>query len=117
MEAALAEAEMREISSDITFEVLADQVASVRVTRSTRVTVRCGAVWLTRSDDTADYWLEPGHTLRLRRGERLWIGAEGGGAAWVAFESPARLGERLFDALARYATRFGIHKGDGWYSV
>jgi hypothetical protein len=113
----LAEAKMREISSDITFEVLADQVASVRVTRSTRISVRCGAVWVTRSDDTADYWLVPGQVLRLRRGERLWVGAEGGKAAWVAFESPARLGQRLFDGLARYAARFGVHRGDGWYSV
>lgn len=108
---------MREISSDITFEVLADQVSSVRVARSTRITVRCGAVWVTRSDDTADYWLEPGHTLRLRRGERLWVGAEGGKPAWVAFEAPAHFGERVFDALARYATRFGIHSGDGWHTV
>lgn len=108
---------MREISSDITFEVLADQVASVRVARSTRITVRCGAVWLTRSDDTADYWLEPGHTLRLRRGERLWIGAEGGKAAWVAFASPAHVGERVYDALRRSAARFGLRASDGWHTV
>ena len=108
---------MREISSDITFEVAADQTASVRVTRSTRLTVKCGQVWLTRSDDTADYWLEPGHTLRLRRGERLWIGAEGGGAAWVGFAAPARLSERVVDLAARAAQRAGVHIGDGWRTV
>ncbi|POR56300.1 Protein of unknown function (DUF2917) [Paraburkholderia eburnea] len=108
---------MREISSDITFEVEANQVASVRVSRSTRLTVRCGAVWVTRSDDTADYWLEPGHTLRLRRGERLWIGAEQGTAAWVAFATPSRIGERALDWAARQAARVGFHAGDGWRTV
>ncbi|WP_321879932.1 DUF2917 domain-containing protein [Paraburkholderia bannensis] len=108
---------MREISSDITFEVEANQVASVRVSRSTRLTVRCGAVWVTRSDDTADYWLEPGHTLRLRRGERLWIGAEQGAAAWVAFATPARISERALDWVARQAARLGLHAGDGWRTV
>ncbi|WP_296649740.1 DUF2917 domain-containing protein [Paraburkholderia sp.] len=108
---------MREISSDITFEVPNGQVASVRVARSTRITVRCGAVWLTRSDDTADYWLEPGHTVRLRRGERLWIGAEGGQPAWVAFASPANVREQVVDAVTRAAARFGVHAGDGWRTI
>ncbi|WP_321890867.1 DUF2917 domain-containing protein [Paraburkholderia tropica] len=108
---------MREISSDITFEVEARQVASVRVSRSTRLTVRCGAVWVTRSDDTADYWLEPGQTLRLRRGERLWIGAEQGAAARVAFATPKRVGERAVDWAARTAARFGVHARDGWRTV
>ena len=108
---------MREISSDITFEVAAPQTASVRVARSTRLTVKCGSVWVTRSDDTGDYFLEPGHTLRLRRGERLWIGAEDGGTAWVAFATPARVSERLVDWLARAAQRMGVHAGDGWRTV
>ena len=108
---------MREISSDITFEVAADQTASVRVTRSTRLVVKCGVVWVTRSDDTADYWLEPGHTLRLRRGERLWMGAEGKTPAWVAFAAPTRLGERVIDWAARVAQRAGVHVGDGWRTV
>ncbi|WP_321785592.1 DUF2917 domain-containing protein [Paraburkholderia sp. J94] len=108
---------MREISSDITFEVEAHQVASVRVSRSTRLTVHCGAVWLTRSDDTADYWLEPGQTVRLRRGERLWIGAEQGAPAWVAFATPQRVSERALDWAARTAARLGVHTGDGWRTV
>ena len=107
---------MREISSDITFEMPAGEVASVRVARSTRLVVRHGLVWLTRSDDTADYWLEAGHTVRLRRGERLWLGAERD-AARVAFETPARVGERALDWLVRSAARIGLHAGDGWRIV
>ena len=107
---------MREISSDITFEVPAGEVASVRVARSTRLVVRDGFVWLTRSDDTADYWLEAGHTLRLRRGERLWVGAERA-AARIAFETPAHVGERALDWIVRTATRAGVRAGSGWRTV
>ena len=104
---------MREISSDITFELAGGDVASVRVARSTRLVVRDGLVWVTRSDDVADYWLEPGHTLRLRRGERLWIGTEHE-AARVAFEMPVHAGERALDWFARAAARFGLRAGGGW---
>jgi len=101
---------MREISSDVTFEVRTEEVASIRVAHSTRVTVRCGTVWVTRSDDVEDYWLEPGQTLRLRRGERLWIGAEGDRPAWVAFALPASLRERATDTVQRVAARFGVRR-------
>ena len=107
---------MREISSDITFEVPAGEVASVRVARSTRLVVRDGLVWLTRSGDTADYWLEAGHTVRLVRGERLWVGAERD-AARVAFETPARVGERVLDWLVRSAAQVGLRAGDGWRTL
>jgi len=107
---------MREISSNITFEVPAGEVASVRVARSTRLVVRGGLVWLTRSDDTADYWLESGHTLRLRRGERLWVGAEHE-AARIAFETPAHVGERVFDWVVRTAASVGRRAAGGWRTV
>ena len=99
---------MREISSNVTFEVPNGEVASIRVARSTRLTVRCGVVWLTRSGDAADYWLEPGQTLRLLRGERLWIGAEAGAAACVAFALPVSLRERALPAVWRLAAKTGV---------
>lgn len=108
---------MREISSDIRFAIARGETLSVRVTRSTRLAVTSGAVWLTRSDDIADYWLEPGHTVRLRRGERLWIGSEGGSAARIAFERPVGARQRAVDALARLALKLGMHVGDGWRTV
>ncbi|HTH62373.1 MAG TPA: DUF2917 domain-containing protein [Paraburkholderia sp.] len=107
---------MREISSDITFEVPAGEVASVRVAHSATLVVHDGIVWLTRSDDTADYWLEPGHKVRLRRGERLWVGAERD-AARVAFETPARAGDRALDWLMRGAAHVGLRAGSGWRTV
>lgn len=107
---------MREICSDITFEVPAGEVASVRVARSTRLVVRDGLVWLTRSDDTADYWLEAGHTVRLRRGERLWLSSEQD-AARIAFETPAHVGERVVDWVVRSAAQVGLRAGSGWRTV
>ena len=68
---------MREISSSIAFEIRSGETLPMKVARSTKLVVHGGAVWVTRSDDIEDYWLQPGHTLRLRRGERLWLSAEG----------------------------------------
>ncbi len=76
---------MREISSSIAYEIHSGETLPLKVARSTKLVVRGGAVWVTRSDDTEDYWLQPGHTLRLRRGERLWLSAEGTPRATVAF--------------------------------
>ncbi|PLZ03466.1 hypothetical protein CY652_06585 [Burkholderia sp. WAC0059] len=109
---------MQEISSDVTFAIDAGETVSVRVASSTRLVVEHGTVWLTRSGDTADYWLMPGHALRLRRGERLWVGAEDGRAARVVFRIPlTRAGRRALDALVRLAGRLGLPVGEGWCSV
>src|SRR5437868_15491140 len=67
----LAESIMQEISSSITFEIPAGETVPMKVQRSTRLTVQCGPVWATRSNDVEDYFLVDGETLRLRRGERL----------------------------------------------
>jgi len=108
---------MREIFSSITFEIKAGETVPMKVVRSTRLAVSGAAVWVTRSDDTEDYWLEPGHTLRLRRGERLWLSVEGGERARVAFAVPARADVRVFDWLVRLADRLGMRFRDGWRTV
>jgi Protein of unknown function (DUF2917) len=38
-------------------------------------------VWLTRERDERDYWLLPGESVQVRRGERIWLSAEGSVAA------------------------------------
>ncbi|RFU47160.1 DUF2917 domain-containing protein [Paraburkholderia sp. DHOC27] len=108
---------MREISSSITFEINAGETVPMKVSRSIRLAVSGGAVWVTRSDDTEDYWLQPGHTLRLRRGERLWLSVEGGGRARVAFAVAPRADVRVFDWLARVSDRLGLRSRDGWRTV
>jgi hypothetical protein len=108
---------MREISSSITFEIKAGETVPMKIARSIRLAVNCGAVWVTRSDDTEDYWLQPGHTLRLRRGERLWLSVEGGDRATLAFAVPARPGVWVFDWLKGASDRLGLRSRDGWRTV
>src|SRR5262245_38877754 len=108
---------MREISSSIWFEVGNRETVPLRVTNSTRLTVHGGAVWVTRSDDVEDYWLEPGKTLRLRRGDRLWLSAEGSTHACVAFFVPTRANERAINWFARVAERLGARMRRGWLTV
>jgi hypothetical protein len=54
--------------------------------------------------------------VRLVRGERLWLGAERD-AARIGFETPARVGERALDWLARSAARVGLLVKGGWRTV
>jgi DUF2917 family protein len=108
---------MREISSSIRFEVHAGETVPVRVTASTRLSVHGAAVWVTRSDDVNDYWLEPGKTLRLRRGERLWLSVGRGAQAYVVFYVPKRANERAITWVARVAERIGARLRGGWRTV
>jgi hypothetical protein len=108
---------MREISSSIWFEVSAGETVPLRVTNSTRLTVHGGSVWVTRSNDVEDYWLEPGKTLRLRRGERLWVSTERGAQAQLVFFVPKRANERAINWFARITERVGARLRGGWRAV
>ncbi|HEY3599694.1 MAG TPA: DUF2917 domain-containing protein [Paraburkholderia sp.] len=108
---------MREIFSSVTFEISAGETVSMRVARSTRLTAQGGAIWVTRSDDVDDYWLEPGKTMRLRRGERLWLSVERGSQARVAFFVPTRADEKALNWFARVAERLGSRLRGGWRTV
>ncbi|MGF6600591.1 hypothetical protein P3T23_005328 [Paraburkholderia sp. GAS448] len=108
---------MREISSSITFEIKAGETVPMVVTRSTQLRAYGGSVWVTRSDDVEDYFLEAGHTLRLRRGERLWLSVEGSPQAQLAFSVPKRADERCLNWFARVGERFGVWLRQGWRTV
>ncbi|WP_153101508.1 DUF2917 domain-containing protein [Paraburkholderia hayleyella] len=96
---------MREISSSITFEITAGETVPMSVARSTSLTPHGGAVWVTRSDDVEDYWLAPGRTLHLRRGERLWLSVDGAAQAQVSFALPVQSEEKALHGLAWLAER------------
>ncbi|MCC8392122.1 DUF2917 domain-containing protein [Paraburkholderia sp. MMS20-SJTR3] len=108
---------MREISSSIAYEVGTGETLPLKVARSTKLTVRGGTVWLTRSDDIHDYWLQPGNTVHLRRGERLWLSAEGEHFAKVTFSVPTRYDERALNWLARLGERWMLRVRGGWRTV
>jgi hypothetical protein len=96
---------MREISSSITFEIQPGETIPLRVVRSTRLSVQGGLVWATRSNDVDDYFLVAGESLKLRRGERLWLSCDAADAACVAFSVALP---------ARQAAAKGLRRGFAW---
>jgi hypothetical protein len=112
-----AERIMQEIYSSITFEIKPGETVPMRVARSTRLAVQGACIWVTRSDDVEDYWLAPGRSLRLRRGERLWLSADGRQSARVAFLVAARPKEEALHWFARLGERFGARFRDVWRTV
>ncbi|CAB3763094.1 hypothetical protein GQ57_22080 [Burkholderia sp. MSh2] len=108
---------MQEISSSVTFEIPVGETVPLKVQRSTRLTVQCGPVWATRSNDVDDYFLVDGETLKLRRGERLWLSAESREGARVAFSVARPPQEVALSGLARLRERVAALLHDGWRTV
>ncbi|PRE93400.1 DUF2917 domain-containing protein [Burkholderia multivorans] len=108
---------MQEISTSVTFEIPPGETVPMKVQRSTRLTVQCGPVWATRSNDVDDYFLVDGETLRLRRGERLWLSAEGGQSACVAFSVSRPAKDVALGGLARLRERVSALFHNGWRTV
>ncbi|AOK18418.1 hypothetical protein WT26_18940 [Burkholderia cepacia] len=108
---------MQEISSSITFEIPVGETVPLKVQRSTRLVVQCGPVWATRSNDVDDYFLVDGETLKLRRGERLWLSAEGREGARVAFSVSRPPKEVALTGLARLRERVAALLQSGWRTV
>ncbi|HKT95842.1 MAG TPA: DUF2917 domain-containing protein [Paraburkholderia sp.] len=52
-----------------------------RVRADSTLRVYGARIWLTRARSPYDHWLNPGEMLRVYRGERLWLSADGGNAA------------------------------------
>jgi hypothetical protein len=102
------EAIMREISSSVTFEIEPRETAAMMIEHSTRLSVEGASVWVTRSNDVEDYWLCPGDSLLLRRGERLWLSVDGDRSARVGFVAPLARSALVRDALAAAAERLGL---------
>lgn len=86
---------LTEMFSTVVYELAQAQAVAVRIENSRTMKVAAGRVWITRSDDVGDYWLDAGGCLDLKTGETLWISAEDGLAARVVFRRPARSGSGL----------------------
>jgi hypothetical protein len=72
---------MNEIYSTIAFELTAGERIGIRVRRGEALRVAGERLWITRSNDAADYFLHDGDTLALRPSETLWLSVDGPGAA------------------------------------
>lgn len=70
------------------FPVPPSQTCTWRVQSDAVLRVYGERVWLTRARSPYDHWLDPGDTLRLQRGERIWVSTDGTGPARVSLTSP-----------------------------
>ena len=113
----MADTIMRQISSSFTFEIGPGETVPVMVSHSTRVSAHGAPLWVTRSNDVEDYWLAPGRSLRLRRGERLWLSVEGQRTAHVAFVAPLPRTALLTDLIGAVADWWAARFGGGWRAV
>lgn len=88
-----------------------------RVRADSTLRVYGARIWLTRARSPYDHWLDPGEMLRVHRGERLWISADGGGGGTAArvtltcawqppFASLRRAVARCVSRLALLTVRF-----------
>lgn len=63
-------------AQSIHFAVPAGQTLTWRVAADSIVRVHGARIWLTRARSPYDHWLNPGDTLRVLRGERLWMSSD-----------------------------------------
>ena len=63
------------------FAVAPGKPVSCLVEASSEIHSNTARVWLTRECDDWDYWLLPGQSLRLHRGEKIWLSTDGNVAA------------------------------------
>jgi hypothetical protein len=108
---------MREISTNVVFEIRPGETVPMRIARGTRLTVQGAAVWATRSNDTEDYWLAPGDKLKLRERERLWLSVEGERPAQVVFTIAPRPDRRAIGWIAQRFDRMFDRFRSGWRTV
>lgn len=108
---------MKQLHSSITFEVQPDETVPLRVSRGVAIAVAGERVWLTRSADDADYWVEPGESLALRPGELLWLSTDGGLPARVTVTLKPRCAQRFAAWFARLAGKGRVGLNAGWLSV
>ena len=108
---------MREISPSITFEIGDGETVPMKIGRSVRLVVQGAPVWATRSNDTEDYWLVPGDSLKLRVRERLWLSTEKGRTAQVVFTLAPRVDQRAIGWLARGFEKLVGRFRSGWRTV
>jgi hypothetical protein len=71
----------------IHFSVVPGKTVAWQLRAASELRVNSARVWLTRSSSEYDYWLEPGDTLRLKRGEHIWLSVDGEMSADVSLSS------------------------------
>ena len=73
------------------------QTVSWRVIANCEISADGERVWLTRIFSPYDYWLQAGDVIRIARGERIWLCADGDRPAEVTLTSDYVERRRMFD--------------------
>ncbi|MCP3706055.1 DUF2917 domain-containing protein [Paraburkholderia sp. CNPSo 3274] len=74
-------------AQSIHFAVPPMRTLTWRANASATLRVQVAQVWVTRARSPYDHWLQPGETLRLERGERIWLSTEAALPARVSITS------------------------------
>jgi Protein of unknown function (DUF2917) len=61
----------------IHLSLVPQQTVSWRVVSDCEVRAHGSRVWLTRIFSPHDYWMQAGDVIRIARGERIWLSADG----------------------------------------
>ncbi|KWH63164.1 DUF2917 domain-containing protein [Burkholderia anthina] len=86
----------------IRFAIAPRTTMTWRAPRDAEIRAHDAALWITRPPSVDDYWVRPGDVLRIARGERIWIGADGDRSAQASITTAyVRRGERVRRALAQ----------------
>ena len=71
----------------IRFVVDPDRTVTWKIASDSTLRVCHERIWLTRARSPYDYWLGPGDTFRLARGERIWLSCDAARPAQVTLTS------------------------------
>ncbi|RQV85478.1 DUF2917 domain-containing protein [Burkholderia anthina] len=86
----------------IRFAIAPRTTMTWRAPRDAEIRAHDAALWITRPPSVDDYWVRPGDVLRIARGERIWLGADGDQPAQASITTAyVRRGERVRRALAQ----------------
>lgn len=86
-------------------EMRAGAVTRLQVPAGASLTGRQGRLWITRSNDSRDYWLLPGAGLSFPHAGVLWLEADGDSALTIEARQPAASCARWLGRLLRRALR------------
>lgn len=80
----------------IHLSLVPQQTVSWRVISDCEVRAHGRHVWLTRIFSPYDYWMQAGDVIRIARGERIWLSADGDRPVEVTLTSEYIERRRLF---------------------
>jgi hypothetical protein len=86
----------------VQFAIVAGETVSLKVRRDVVVSVAGARLWVTRAGDEWDYWLKPGETLALARGERVWVTGDTDPSAATAADTEVTITTYLTRRRARW---------------